>query len=212
MTETSVLDDLPVLRFVPEATRDLVVRQFVPASFPFGGVLASEGDPTDSLYVLVSGRARVIKRSETNDEIPLNILRAGDSFGEVELIDGLPRPATVRASSDVIALRLERSTFVTLADRNPDVRTYLELQSKLQQLQAFFRGFPAFARLPPEAMAAIVLAELESRTFAAGEVIVRQGDPPGPMFLIEEGSVRIFREDAGKRAYVGSLGAGDHFG
>jgi ABC-type bacteriocin/lantibiotic exporter with double-glycine peptidase domain/CRP-like cAMP-binding protein len=212
VTETGVLDDLPVLRFLPEDTRALVVRHFVPASFPFGGVLASEGDPTDALYVLVSGRARVIKHSETNDEIPLNILRAGDSFGEVELLDGLPRPATVRASSDVIALRLERSTFVTLADRNPDIRTYLELQSKHQQLQAFFRGFPAFARLPPEALVAIVLAELESRTFSAGEIIVRQGDPPGPMFLIEEGSVRVVREDDGKRTYVGTLGTGDYFG
>jgi ATP-binding cassette subfamily B protein len=212
VTETGVLDDLPVLRFLPEDTRALVVRHFVPASFPFGGVLASEGESTDALYVLVSGRARVIKHSDTDDEIPLNILRAGDSFGELELLDGLPRPATVRASSDVIALRLERSTFVNLVDRNPDIRTYLELQSKHQQLQGFFRGFPAFARLPPEAVVAIVLAELESRTFSAGDVIVRQGDPPGPMFLIEEGSVRVFREDDGKRAYVGSLGAGDHFG
>jgi ATP-binding cassette subfamily B protein len=212
VTDTGVLDDLPVLRFLPEDTRALVVRHFVPASFPFGGVLASEGESTDALYVLVSGRARVIKHSDTDDEIPLNILRAGDSFGELELLDGLPRPATVRASSDVIALRLERSTFVNLVDRNPDIRTYLELQSKHQQLQGFFRGFPAFARLPPEAVVAIVLAELESRTFSAGDVIVRQGDPPGPMFLIEEGSVRVFREDDGKRAYVGSLGAGDHFG
>jgi ATP-binding cassette subfamily B protein len=212
VTETGVLDDLPVLRFLPEDTRALVIRHFVPASFPFGGVLASEGDATDALYVLVSGRARVIKHSDTHDEIPLNILRAGDSFGEVELLDALPRPATVRASSDVIALRLERSTFVNLVDRNPDIRTYLELQSKHQQLQAFFRGFPAFARLPPEAVVAIVLADVESRTFSAGEVIVRQGDPPGPMFLIEDGSVRVFREDDGRRAYVGSLGAGDHFG
>ena len=39
----------------------------------------------------------------------LNVLRAGDSFGEVELLEGAPRPTTVRASTDVIALRLDGS-------------------------------------------------------------------------------------------------------
>jgi HlyB family type I secretion system ABC transporter len=212
LTEPGVLDDLPILRFLPDDTRALVVRQFVTASFPFGGVIVSEGEATDAMFVLVSGRARVIKRAENGDEIPLNILRAGDSFGEIELLDGARRPATVRASSDVIALRLERSAFQHLVDRAPDIRTYLELQTKHRQLQAFFRGFPAFARLPAEAVVGIILAELEPCEAEAGAVIVRPGDPPGPMYLIESGSVRIFREDDGKRVYVASLGAGEYFG
>ena len=212
MIEPGVLSDLQILRFLPDDVRGLVVRHFVPASFPFGGVLALEGEPTDALYVIVSGRARMIKVSDTGDEIPLNILHAGDSFGESELLDGQPRPVTVRASSDVLALRLERAAFVNLVELNPDIRTYLDLQNKHRQLQSFFRGFPAFARLPPDAVVAIVLAELEPREIAPGEIVVRQGDPAGPMFLIESGSVRVFREDGGRRAYVASLGAGDYFG
>ena len=212
MSEPGVLDDLPILRFLPDDVRALVVRQFVAASFPFGGVIVSEGDATDALFVLVSGRARVIKRAENGDEIPLNTLRAGDSFGEVELLDGARRPATVRASSDVIALRLERAAFQSLVDRTPDIRTYLELQTKHRQLQGFFRGFPAFARLPAEAVVGIILAELEPCEVEAGAVIVRQGDPPGPMYLIDRGSFRVFRDDRGKRVYVASLGAGEYFG
>ena len=212
MTEPGVLDDLPILRFLPEDARALVVRQFVPVSFPFGGVIVSEGDPTDAFFVLVSGRARAIKRSENGDEIPLNILRAGDSFGETELLSGEPHPATIRTSSDVIALRLDRTAFRGLIDRNPDILTYLELQTKHRHLQGFFRGFPAFARLPPEAVVAIVLSELEPRQVDAGDVVVRQGDPAGPMYLIEHGTVRVFRDTNGTRAYLASLGAGDYFG
>ena len=208
LTEPGVLDDLPILRFLPDDTRALVVRQFVTASFPFGGVIVSEGEATDALFVLVSGRARVIKRAENGDEIPLNMLRAGDSFGEVELLDGARRPTTVRASSDVIALRLERSAFQHLVDRAPDIRTYLELQTKHRQLQGFFRGFPAFARLPAEAVVGIILAELEPCEVEAGAVIVRPGDPPGPMLIERKRS--IFREAAS--AYVASLGAGEYFG
>jgi ABC-type bacteriocin/lantibiotic exporter with double-glycine peptidase domain len=107
---------------------------------------------------------------------------------------------------------LERAAFVSLVELNPDIRTYLDLQGKHRKLQGFFRGFPAFARLPPPAVVAIVLAELETRFVKAGEVVVRQGDPAGPMYLIEEGSVRVFRNDGGKRVYIASLGAGDYFG
>jgi HlyB family type I secretion system ABC transporter len=212
LTEPGVLDDLPILRFLPDDARALVVRQFVAASYPFGGVIVSEGDPTDALFVLVSGRARVIKVAENGDEISLNTLQAGDSFGEVELLDGARRPATVRASSDVIALRLERPAFQRLVDDTPDIRTYLELQAKHRQLQGFFRGFPAFARLPAEAVVGIILSELEPREVEAGAVIVRQGDPPGPMYLIERGSVRVFRIAGGKRVYVARLGTGEYFG
>src|SRR5438552_2109457 len=83
------------------------------------GAIVAEGDAADGWYVLVSGRARVIKRADNGDEIPLNILRAGDSFGEVELLAGARRPATVRASSDVLALRLDRSAFAGLLERTP---------------------------------------------------------------------------------------------
>lgn len=212
MTERGVLDELPILRFLPDETRTLVVRHFVPASFPFGGVIASEGEATDALYVLVSGRARVVKRAENGDEIPLNVLHAGDSFGETELLDARPRPTTVRASSDVLALRLERSVFQELVDADPNIRTYLELQLKHNTLQGFFRGFPAFARLPAEAVLGVVLAELEPRVVKAGAVIFAEGDPSGPLFLIEEGRVRLMRQANGAPAYVGSLGAGDYFG
>jgi ATP-binding cassette subfamily B protein len=212
VTERGVLDDLPILRFLPDETRAAVVRSFVPAAYAFGGVLALEGDPTDAFYVLVSGRARVLKRAETGDDVALNVLRPGDSFGEVELLDGAARPHTIRASSDVLALRLERGTFMQLVAANPDIRTYLELQLKHRVLQGYFRAFPAFARLPPEAVMGVVLAELEPQTVEAGTTVFREGDPPGPLYLIEEGRVRVFSTIGGRRTYLANFGAGDYFG
>jgi ATP-binding cassette subfamily B protein len=207
-----ILDELPILRFLPDETRAEVVKRFVPASFPFGGVLAEEGEAADALFVLVSGRARVVKRTDHDDEVPLNVLHAGDSFGETELLHGWPRAATVRATSDVLALRLDRAAFQELVSADPNIRTYLELQLKHDTLQRFFRDFPAFARLPAEAMVGIVLAELEPRVAAAGEVIVAEGDPPGPLYLIEEGRVRVMRMVDGAPRYMASLVEGQYFG
>ncbi len=212
MAESGVLDELPILRFLPDDARARVVRRFETVSFPFGGIMTAEGETADAIYVLVSGRARVVKRTDPDNEVPLNMLHAGDSFGEAELLDGRPRLTTVRASSDVLALRLDRAAFTELIESDPNIRTYLELQLKHHTLQSFFRDFPAFARLPPEAMVGIVLAELEPRVYAAGEVIVSEGDPPGPMYLIEQGRVRVMRRVEGVAEYLGDLEAGQYFG
>lgn len=212
VSDRGVLGELPILRFLPDDARALVVRRFVPASFAFGSVIAAEGTPTDALYVLVSGRARVVKTGPAGDEIPLNVLRAGDSFGEAELLNGAPRPTTVRASTDVLALRLDAEEFRTLVDAHPDIRTYLELQLKHSTLQRFFRNVPAFTRLPAQAVAGVVLAELEPVVFDAGETVYREGDPHGPLYLIEEGRLRVMRNDNGRAVHLTNLSAGESFG
>ncbi len=80
-----VLQGIPVLTYLPTDVRDLVVSSFVPATFGFGQVMVREGDPADALYVLVSGRARMVKRGDNGDEISLGTLRPSDTFGEAGL-------------------------------------------------------------------------------------------------------------------------------
>jgi HlyB family type I secretion system ABC transporter len=206
------LDDLPILRLLPDDVRALVIHSFVPVSFAFGAVLAREGEAADAMFVLVSGRARIVKRGDDGGEIPLGTFSAGDTFGEVEILDRAPQPITVRATTDVVALRLDRSVFDALLRMHPEVQAYSELQVKHRRLQSFFREFPAFAHLPAEAVVAIVLAELESVTVEPGQTIVRQGDPPGPLYLVEEGQLRLLRQQAGRRRYLRRLGPGDFFG
>jgi HlyB family type I secretion system ABC transporter len=208
----AALDDLPILRLLPDQARALVVHSFVPACFPFGSVIVREGEVADALYLLVSGRARVLKQGESGEEVPLGLLQPGDSFGEMGLLDGAPRSATVRASSDVVALRLDRSIFEALLRVHPEIRVYFELQSKCRKLQGFFRHFPAFARLPPEAVVGIVLAELKPFPVESGQLVVRQGDPPGPLYLVEEGHLRVLRQNGGGRRFLRRLGPGDFFG
>ncbi|HET6899183.1 MAG TPA: peptidase domain-containing ABC transporter [Vicinamibacteria bacterium] len=208
----ATLPEPPILKLLPQGVRALVANSFVPTSFPFGGVIAREGDEADALYLLVSGRARVLKRGEAGEEIPLNFLQAGDTFGEMALIEGGRRTATVRASGEVLALRLDRSVFEALLRVHPEIRAYFELQVKHRKLQNLFRRFPAFARLPADAVTGIVMAQLQVVNVEPGEQVVRQGDPPGPLYLVEDGHLRVFRHEGGRRRHLQSLGPGDFFG
>ena len=208
----AALEEATILKLLPAGVRGLVANSFVPVSFPFGSVIAREGDEADAFYLLVSGRARVLKRGEAGEEIPLNFLQAGDTFGEMALLEGGRRTATVRASGEVLALRLDRSVFDALLQVHPEVRAYFELQLKHRKLQNLFRRFPAFARLPADAATRIVMAQLKVVNVAPGDLVVRQGDPPGPLYLVEEGQLRVFRHEGGRRRHMQRLGPGDFLG
>ncbi len=191
--------------------RDLVVASFVPASYSFGQLIVREGDPADALYLLVAGRARMIRRGDRGEELSLGTLRPGETFGEGGFADRAIHSATVRASGEVEALRLDRSVFDALLKRRPEVREFFELQARHRHLQHFFREFKVFSTLPPEAVGSLLRA-LEPVEVAEGEVIIAEGDPPGPMYIIEDGRCRVHIGVEGRRRNVAFLRRGEFFG
>ena len=211
----TLLEDLPILRYLPEEARLAVLKSFTPLAFSFGSLIVREGEPADGLYVLVSGRARVLKNASrdgtSNGEISLGLLKPGDTFGEIGLLEDSHRTVTVRASGDVQVQRLDRDVFYELLHNRPELRQYFELQVMHRRVSNFFKEFTAFAKLPAAALQDM-LADLEKVTVAAGDVVIRQGDPPGPMYIIEEGHLRVFVEEDDRRRYISYLRKGDFFG
>jgi HlyB family type I secretion system ABC transporter len=205
---SEALTHLPALSLLSDDVRALVAASFERASFPFGAVIVREGDPGDAFYVIARGTARVVRSGEHGDEVALNILRAGDSFGEMALLAGSPRSATVRASGPLEAIRLERGVFLALTRSNPEVRAVFEAIGRQRALWNFLRLQSAFGALPGEALA-ILAAGLEPVSVVAGEVVIRKGEPTGPMYIIEEGRLMASGQDA---QALGFLRAGDFFG
>jgi HlyB family type I secretion system ABC transporter len=205
------VDGLPLFQLMPEEVRRLVAYSCEAAEFPFGSVIVQEGDKADAFYVLVSGTARVVKQSEDGGEVALNLLQAGDSFGEIGLLEDSTRVATVRASSTVHALRLDRSVFRALVRRQPEIREHFDLLVRQRTLQNFFRLYSAFADLPPDGIA-LLSGQLETVDVAKGDVVVRQGERGGPMYIVEEGRLHAFREVDGRREQLAFLRKGDFFG
>jgi ATP-binding cassette subfamily B protein len=206
-----ILQNVPILQFLPPDVRAAVESSFVPVSFAFGQEIVREGDPSDALYVLVSGRARVLKRSDSGDELSLGNLRPGDIFGEDDLLHPGVRATTVRASAAVEALRLDQAVVAELMRQRPDLRRYFELQQRHRHLQGFFRQFNVFTNLPPDAQAAL-LAALEPVEVPANSTVIREGDPPGPIYVIEDGRCRVHVGVDNRRRNVAYLRKGEFFG
>ena len=75
--------------------------------------IVRKGEEGDSFYLMLEGRARVAGRSKT--------LRPGDFFGEMALLDGGPRSATITATDDVRVMRLPRRAFLKALKQDPQI-------------------------------------------------------------------------------------------
>ena len=206
-----LLQDLPILKFLPDEMRSLVMDSFVSMTFPFGATILREGTETDALYVVAAGRARVLKTADRGEEISLQSLGPGDTFGEISFRGEARTAVTVRASSDTEVLRLDKSVFQALMKHQPRVREYIELQAKYRYFHGFFREYTAFAELPTEALESL-LAAVEPIIVPEDTAVVRQGTPPDRMFIVEEGRLRVQTEREGRLRNVAYLRKGDYFG
>jgi CRP-like cAMP-binding protein len=80
----------------PESLRVLASRAYV-RRFAAGQIVFTEGEPSDHLYVVRSGRVRIFVASAHGDELTLTVLTVGDSIGELSIIDEQPRSASAAA-------------------------------------------------------------------------------------------------------------------
>jgi CRP/FNR family cyclic AMP-dependent transcriptional regulator len=101
---------------------EAALRELAPGgtfrTFPKGAVLVNEGDATDSLYVLLSGRVKAYVCDEDGAELVLNTIGAGDYFGEL-VLDGGTRSASVMALEPCRIFIIPRGDVEGLLELNP---------------------------------------------------------------------------------------------
>ncbi len=103
------LQAISMFRYLPYPDLIRVAGIAVETSFPAGSTILHENDMGESLYVILEGDAQVLK-----SDVVIAELGAGAHFGEMSLIERAPRSAAIQASSDLIALVIEREPFFSL--------------------------------------------------------------------------------------------------
>ncbi len=142
MPVTNPMSRLPALRRVPifrgltKAALFEVARKTAEVEYPAGAVIVAEGDPGDSLLLIVEGSVEVKAGRRV-----VATMTAGDFFGEISLIDGKPRSASVVAVDDVVLLTLKGSDFESLLNDPYVARTALiSLAQRVREAHAAQRA------------------------------------------------------------------------
>ena len=90
-----------------------------------GEQLFQKGDDGDALYGVLSGNVAIYIGSPTGREIILNVMEAGDMFGEIALLDGLPRTAHAKALEVSEIMQIRRRDFLPFLERQPKLAVHL---------------------------------------------------------------------------------------
>jgi muconolactone delta-isomerase len=111
--------------FSTEALEEILSSTLL-RSYEEGDIVVTEGEHGSSLFLLVTGDVKVFTRGERGEHLPLAELGPGDFFGEVSLLSGKPRTATITAKSKVTAIELAKEDVDRIATEFPEVPQILE--------------------------------------------------------------------------------------
>jgi CRP-like cAMP-binding protein len=121
-----------------------------------------EGDPSHWLYIVTSGRVKILKHSRTGKDVVLELLGPGEVFGGVAVIEKRPYPATAQTTEPSVILKLPADGVIALADRHPSVIREMALMIG-RRLRAAQDSVKSLAVDPVEAPLAAALVRLAER-------------------------------------------------
>jgi predicted acylesterase/phospholipase RssA/CRP-like cAMP-binding protein len=181
-------------------------------SLPAGAELYRAGDFGDTLYVVESGRL-LVRGAAGEDDPPLHAVLPGETVGELHLLRGGRRTATVVAAEDSVVAQLPAALF-----RRADAHALELPQPLLARVRAGVRRrqlVSALRRLlgPLEDHR---LREIERVAdwvrLSRGEALVHQGDGGNDVWVLVSGRLRALREDAAGPVVLGDIGQGESIG
>src|SRR5438477_7368607 len=117
--DAALLAEIPFFHFLDDGERVSLASQLEEVQIPEGQVLFNYGEPGDCLYVIRSGKAEVFFKDDTGNRIVLETAGSGDVVGELSLLDGGPRTASVVVTENLDALRLDRGDLDEFLRRHP---------------------------------------------------------------------------------------------
>lgn len=115
-----MISDIPIFKELNAEDSGVLSQYLYPKELSIGGLVCKEGQHGSFLSFVLSGELEVIKTLDGH-EVSIATLNEGDTLGEMALIDGLTRSATVRARKTSTILLLRRDDFNTLLEQNPEV-------------------------------------------------------------------------------------------
>jgi CRP-like cAMP-binding protein len=205
-SKVPLFDDLSEDAFVSFVTK-LGYRRWQP-----GELILTEGEPGRSFFVIVEGRVRVFKNVEGGPGFELAQLGEGAFFGEMALLSGTPRAASVAAVEETELLEITDTALRELVEAYPGVVRSLKDFYRQRLLNNVMTISPLFKDFDPSERRSIA-ERFKMRQVGAGDVLITEGKNSDGLYVVLHGQVRVEKvvED-GQEVPLALLKEGDLFG
>lgn len=209
---TVVLPQMPLFSDLPrEAFVELLERMRLIRVQP-GELILREGEEGHSMFVIARGQVRVLRALEPGRFLQLAQLGEGAFFGEMAVLRGGPRGASVQATRECELFEIERALLDEVARRFPAVEEVLKKFAHQRMLRNVLATSPLFR--PFEGQDRVRLIErFLSRDVSTGETLIAEGQNSDGLYIVLRGRLDVVRRAAeGREVRVGELREGEVFG
>lgn len=126
---------VPLFSSLKDEELDTILNYSSKVNYPKNKIIFIEDEEGNELYMILKGSVKVVRISESGEEIILAVLKKGDFFGEMSLLDGKPRSATVISDEDSILILFNKNNFEKVIEKYPRIALKLlkELTSRLRK-------------------------------------------------------------------------------
>lgn len=205
-----------LFRGLGEVVLQNLAAELVPLQISAGHTLIRQGDAGDCMYVVVSGRLQVSLAQIGKAPQVIREMGIGESIGEIALLTGQTRTATVSAIEATEVARLSKESFERLAAASPEMASQLQHSVteylRRRQLRAALKATRLLNDLD-EALLSDLEAQLTWVSLVSGETLVRQGDLDDCMYVIVSGRLRVVQQRTGEAQHIlRELGRGESMG
>lgn len=174
---TNFLANVPIFSDLDQETLEKIVKSGVLQSFKKNSVILSEEDSGSALFVIAEGKVKVFRSSNDEKEVILAMLNESDFFGEMSLLDGMARSATVMAIEDSKLFIIQRTEFLDLLKKYPEVSIAL-LTELTKRFRSSSMKIKALSLKDAEGKVATVLLQLADDIGKIRQGIVEIDDLP----------------------------------
>jgi len=169
---TTVLKSMPMFATFSQEQLNALVSMVTRRNAPRGSSVMREGEPTDCLYIVMSGRLKVTMGEADGKETILSIIGAGEFFGEMGLIDDNPRSASVVAVEPAELLAVTKRAFRKCLDENSNLAMAV-MRVLVRRLREADRRIGSLAMLDVYGRVARLLLDM-SETVNGEKVVTRR--------------------------------------
>jgi CRP-like cAMP-binding protein len=204
------LDALPNIPLFSDLPRDAFIELFERCPlrrFGAGELILEQGSQGDSFYVICEGRVRVF-REDNGERKQIAILEGGAFFGEMAILSGAPRTASVEsADEDAQLLEISAAVLADLSGRYPQVAKALKKFCRERLLSNVMNNSPLFRVLGRKDRRELI-ERFRARDVRRTDVIIRDGEQTDGLYVVLSGEVEVHKQNQ----LLTRLKEGDLFG
>lgn len=131
-----ILKKIPLFTDLEEDELQTIASHAAIKSYPKNAIIINEGDDTNSMYIIQSGKVKVFLSNEDGKEVILKIMKPGDYFGELSILDSAPRSASIMTMEPCKFSIICKEDFDMAMDAHPEMARKLvtELTRTIRRL------------------------------------------------------------------------------